>query len=185
MSRIGKLPIAIPKGVTIAISDDNIVTVNGKHGQLTQRITEGIKVEIEGSNVVVTRPGDAPNQRAAHGLYRSLINNMIIGVSEMFSKKMEVIGVGYRATANGQILELALGYSHPILMQMPPEVKMSVEQEKRTNAFITLQSHDFQLLGHVAAKIRSFRRPEPYKGKGIRFVDEVVRIKEGKKSGDK
>jgi len=185
MSRIGKLPITIPVGVTITVSPENVISVKGKHGELKQQMSESVKVSIENSQLTVTRTGDAPDERSAHGLYRALISNMIIGVSDTFSKKMEVIGVGYRAAANGQILELSLGYSHPILIQMPAEIKLLVEQEKRANAFITLQSHDKQLLGQVAAKVRSYRQPEPYKGKGIRYVDETVRVKEGKKSGDK
>jgi len=185
MSRIGKLPITIPQGVTISVSPENVITVKGKHGELSQQMSDSIKVTIEDSELIVSRNGDAPDQRSAHGLYRALISNMITGVSAMFSKKMEVIGVGYRAAATGQMLELSLGYSHPILFQMPPEIKLLVEQEKRANAFITLQCHDKQLLGQVAAKVRSYRAPEPYKGKGVRYVDETVRVKEGKKSGDK
>ncbi len=183
MSRIGKLPIPVPAGVEINVKD-NLVTVKGKHGELSQQVKKSLTIKVEDGQVTVERKSDSPSERSAHGLYRSLINNMIVGVSEQFSKKMEVIGVGYRAAAKGQILELNLGFSHPILMQIPNEVKVEATQEKRQNAFITLTSYDKQLLGHVAAKIRSFRPPEPYKGKGIRYIDEYVRTKEGKKSGD-
>jgi len=184
MSRIGKLPIAIPEGVTVNISETNLVTVKGKHGELVQQVKPSIKITMEGAELIVERKDDSPAERSAHGLYRSLISNMVVGVSEQFTKKMEVIGVGYRAAAQGQILELNVGYSHPIFIELPKEIKLEVTQEKRQNAFIAVTSHDKQLLGHVAAKIRSFRPPEPYKGKGIRYTDEFVRIKEGKKSGD-
>jgi large subunit ribosomal protein L6 len=185
MSRIGKLPINIPSGVTVKIDNDNTVTVKGKLGELTQKINPEIVVKIEDGVLTITRPSEEKQHKAFHGLSRSLINNMIIGVSEGFSKKMEVIGVGYRAVATGQLLELNLGYSHPIIFELPAEVKVLVEQEKRANAFITLTSFDKQLLGHVAAKVRSYRKPEPYKGKGIKFTDEVLRRKAGKSASDK
>lgn len=184
MSRIGKLPIAIPKGVTVEVADDNTVVVKSKNGELSQKVGGNISVNVEEGEIILERSDETPSTRSAHGLYRALINNMVTGVHEMFTKKLEVIGVGYRASANGQMLELNVGYSHPIHMQLPPEVKLEVSQEKRKSAFITLKSVDKQLLGHVAAKIRSFRKPEPYKGKGIRYVDEYVRIKEGKKAGE-
>lgn len=175
----------MPDGVTVKVENDNIVTVKGKGGELTQKINSEIGVKVEEKVIIITRPSDAKHHKAFHGLSRSLINNMVIGVSEGFTKKMEVVGVGYKATAKGQLLELTLGYSHPILFQIPDEVKVSVEQEKRANAFITLTSADKQLLGHVAAKIRSYRKPEPYKGKGIKFADEILRRKAGKSASEK
>lgn len=184
MSRIGKLPIDIPDGVKIDISENNLVTVKGKLGELTQKIHKDMKIEIEGNIINVSRPSDSKIHKSFHGLSRVLINNMVQGVSEGFEKKLEVIGVGYRAEARGQILELNIGYSHPIVMEMPPEIKVDVQQEKRQNAFITLKSHDKQLVGEVAAKVRSFRKPEPYKGKGIRYVDEYVRKKVGKAAAE-
>jgi len=184
MSRIGKLPVNIPDGVKIDISDDNIVTVKGKLGELSQKIHKDIKLEIDGNTINLKRPSDSKEHKSYHGLYRVLVNNMIIGVSEGFEKKLEVIGVGYRATANGQLLELNVGYSHPIVLQLPDEVKVDVQQEKRQNAFITFKSFDKQLVGEVAAKVRSFRKPEPYKGKGIRYVGEYVRKKVGKAAAE-
>ena len=184
MSRIGKLPVNIPDGVKIEVSDDNIVTVKGKLGELSQKIHKDIKLEIEGNTINLTRPSDSKEHKSHHGLSRVLVNNMVEGVSKGFEKKLEVIGVGYRAAANGQLLELNVGYSHPIILQLPDEVKVEVQQEKRQNAFITLKSFDKQLLGEVAAKVRSFRKPEPYKGKGIRYVDEYVRKKVGKAAAE-
>ncbi|NPA67712.1 MAG: 50S ribosomal protein L6 [Chlorobi bacterium] len=184
MSRIGKLPVIIPDGVKIDVSDDNLVTVKGKLGELSQKIHKDIKLEIEGNIINIKRPSDSKEHKSHHGLSRVLINNMVEGVSKGFEKKMEVIGVGYRASISGQLLELNVGYSHPIVFQLPDEVKAEVQQEKRQNAFITLKSFDKQLLGEVAAKIRSFRKPEPYKGKGIRYVDEYVRKKVGKAAAE-
>ena len=184
MSRIGKLPITIPVGVTVS-QKDGVVTVKGKLGELTQKIHNDISLKIEGNIINVERPSDTKEHKAQHGLARALVANMVQGVSEGFEKKLEVIGVGYRATINGQLLELNVGYSHPIILQLPDEIKVEVEQQKRQNAFITLKSHDKQLLGNVAAKVRSFRRPEPYKGKGIRYTDEYVRRKVGKAAAAK
>lgn len=184
MSRIGKLPINVPAGVTIDISKDNVVTVKGKLGELTQKIHPDIKFEKDGDVYNVTRPSDSKEHKSFHGLSRVLVNNMVEGVSKGFEKKLEVIGVGYKASANGQLLEIHVGYSHPIIFELPKEVTLIVEQEKRANAFITLKSFDKQLLGQVAAKVRSFRKPEPYKGKGIRYVGEYVRKKVGKAATD-
>ena len=184
MSRIGKLPIEIPAGVTIDIKD-NFVTVKGPKGELKQSVNPNIKLEIEGNELKVSRPDDTKESRAQHGLYRALLNNMIVGVSAGFKKEMEIVGVGYRATSNGQVLELNLGYSHTIYMKMPPEVKVEAKSERNKNPLITLESADKQLLGQICAKIRSFRKPEPYKGKGIKFVGEVIRRKSGKTAAAK
>ena len=184
MSRIGKAPIAIPAGVTVTIKD-NKVTVKGPKGELSQEINPDIEVKIEDGHVVVTRPSDVREHRSLHGLYRALINNMIVGVSTGYKKEMELVGVGYRATANGQVLELSLGYSHAIYLKLPPEVKVEAKTERNKNPLIILESDDKQLLGQVCAKIRSLRKPEPYKGKGIRFVGEVVRRKSGKSASAK
>lgn len=180
MSRIGKLPINIPSGVTLTVSDDNVVTVKGPKGELVQSVNPDIKVSVEDGVLSVTRPTDEKNHRALHGLYRSLINNMVVGVSEGYRKELELVGVGYRAANNGQILELSLGYTHPIIMQLPKEIKLETKAEKNKNPLIILESCDKQLIGQVCAKIRSFRKPEPYKGKGIRFVGEQIRRKSGK-----
>jgi len=180
MSRIGKLPIAIPMGVTINITKDNVVVVKGKLGELQQAVDPDIKVTVENNEIVFTRPTDQKRHRAMHGLFRSLVANMVTGVSEGFVIKQELVGVGYRATATGQLLELALGYSHNIFFELPSEISVEAVTEKRSNPIITLKSVDKQLLGMVAAKIRSFRSPEPYKGKGIKFVNEVLRRKAGK-----
>ncbi len=180
MSRIGKLPIDIPKGVTITVDSSNLVTVKGPLGELKQKVDPDIKVTIEDNQILVTRPTDQKRHRSLHGLYRSLIANMVKGVSVGFTIEQELVGVGYRAEAKGQNLELALGYSHEILFQIPKEVKVEAKTEKRSNPVITLKSADKQLLGVVAAKIRSLRKPEPYKGKGIKFVGEKIRRKAGK-----
>lgn len=185
MSRIGKLPIEIPGGVTVNVDDNNLVTVKGPLGELSQKVNPEIDVKIEGSIVTVNRPSDAKNHRAMHGLYRSLINNMVIGVSKGFEIKLELVGVGYRAENQGQVLQLVLGYSHHIFLQLPPEVKVEAVTDKRSNPTITLKSYDKQLIGQVAAKIRSFRMPEPYKGKGIKFVGEQLRRKAGKSASSK
>ena len=184
MSRIGKLPINIPNGVNVDVSDQNIVTVKGKLGELVQKIQKDIKVDIKEAEINVTRLSDSKTHKSFHGLSRVLINNMVQGVSAGYEKKMEVIGVGYRALAKGQLLELHVGYSHPIIFELPKEVTVEVQQEKRQNAFITVKSFDKQLLGQIAAKIRSFRKPEPYKGKGIRYVGEYVRKKVGKAAAE-
>lgn len=184
MSRIGKLPIALPAGVTVDVKD-NVVTVKGPKGELKQTINPNIAVAVEDCQVHVTRPNDERQTRAQHGLYRALINNMVVGVSEGFKKEMEVVGVGYRATSKGQVLELALGFSHAIYLKMPPEVKVNAVSERNKNPLITLESADKQLLGQICAKIRSFRKPEPYKGKGIKFVGEIIRRKSGKTAAAK
>ena len=179
MSRIGKLPISIPAGVEFNI-ENNVVTVKGKLGELTQEINPDITFEVEDGTVTLSRPSDSKEHRAMHGLYRSLVNNMMVGVSEGFKKELELIGVGYRASNQGQILDLSLGYSHNIMMAIPDEVKVETTMEKGKNPKVSLTSHDKQLLGMVAAKIRGFRKPEPYKGKGVRFVGEQIRRKAGK-----
>ena len=178
MSRIGKNPVAIPAGVTVEVNG-NIVTVKGKKGQLTQEFSE-VSVKIEDGQVVVERFTDHKDDRSKHGLYRSLINNMIIGVSEGFTKQLELVGVGYRASNQGQRLDIALGFSHNIVLEVVPEVTVETVSEKGKNPIIKLASHDKQLLGQIAAKIRGFRKPEPYKGKGVKFVGEVLRRKAGK-----
>lgn len=179
MSRIGKAIITIPAGVTVT-EENGIVTVKGPKGELTQELKEGISLEQKDGELTVTRPSDSKQHKALHGLYRALINNMVIGVSSGFEKKLELVGVGYRASHSGQKLELALGFSHGIVMELPKEITLNTETEKGKNPIITLTSYDKQLLGMVAAKIRSFRKPEPYKGKGVRFVGENVRRKAGK-----
>lgn len=185
MSRIGKLPIELPAGVTVDVKD-NIVTVKGPKGELKQEVkSDKVAVAVEGSQVKVTRADDARPTRAQHGLYRALIHNMVVGVSEGFKKEMEIVGVGYRATSKGQVLELALGYSHAIYLKMPPEVKVNAVSERNKNPLITLESADKQLLGQICAKIRTFRKPEPYKGKGIKFVGEIIRRKSGKTAAAK
>lgn len=184
MSRIGKNPITIPSGVEVKM-DGNIVSVKGPKGTLTQEIDSCVSLSFEDGVITFSRESDAPAHRAKHGLYRALINNMITGVSEGYKKEMEVIGVGYRATATGQMLELALGYSHPIVLEVPTEIKVSADTQKGKAPVVTLESHDKQLVGQVAAKIRSLRKPEPYKGKGIRFVGEEIRRKAGKSAGKK
>ena len=179
MSRIGQAPIAVPAGVEVAISGDS-VTVKGKLGELSQEVSSGITVKIEDSTITLKRPSDAKEHKAKHGLYRALINNMIVGVNEGFSHTLELIGVGYRASNQGQLLDLALGYSHNFLINIPKEVKIETTMEKGKAPTIKLTSHDKQLLGAVTAKIRSLRKPEPYKGKGIKFQGEHIRRKAGK-----
>jgi large subunit ribosomal protein L6 len=178
MSRIGKNPISIPAGVTVEVSD-TVITVKGKLGQLTQDYAD-VTVKVEEGQLVVERPSDSKDHRAKHGLYRSLINNMIIGVSEGFTKELELVGVGYRASNQGQKLDLALGFSHNIVLEVAPEVKLETISEKGKNPIVKLTSFDKQLIGQIAAKIRGFRKPEPYKGKGVKFVGEVLRRKAGK-----
>jgi large subunit ribosomal protein L6 len=185
MSRIGKNPITIPSGVEVKL-DGNVVSVKGPQGTLSQTVDlTSVSIVIEGSIITLSRDSDAAHQRAKHGLYRALIQNMVTGVSEGYKKQLEVIGVGYRAAANGQMLELSLGYSHPIVFEIPSEVKVSAETLKGKAPVVTLESFDKQLLGAVAAKIRSLRKPEPYKGKGVRFLGEEVRRKAGKSAGKK
>ncbi len=178
MSRIGNNPVAIPEGVTVDVKD-NVVTVKGKLGELTQNY-DSIEIKVEDGNVLVTRSSDSKDQKAKHGLYRSLMHNMIEGVSKGWTKELELVGVGYRASNQGQKLDLALGFSHNIVLSIAPEVKVETVSEKGKNPIIKLTSFDKQLVGQVAAKIRGFRRPEPYKGKGIKFVGEVIRRKAGK-----
>jgi large subunit ribosomal protein L6 len=183
MSRIGKLPIEIPQGVKVNITNDNVVELKGPLGELSQKVDPDIKVEVQGNSIVLSRPTEQKRHKSLHGLYRALLNNNIIGVSKGFEIKQELVGVGYRATATGQLLELAVGYSHTIFLELPPEVKVEAVAERRANPIITLKSVNKQLIGQVAAKIRSFRKPEPYKGKGIKFVDEQLRRKAGKAAG--
>ncbi|MBD5244971.1 MAG: 50S ribosomal protein L6 [Barnesiella sp.] len=184
MSRIGKAPIAIPAGVTVTVSGD-VVTVKGPKGQLSQKINPDLHVKIEDGHVTIERPTDDREHRAQHGLYRALIHNMVVGVSEGYRKEMELVGVGYRASATGQVLELSLGFSHAIYIKLPPEVKVEAKSERNKNPLIILESDDKQLLGQVCAKIRSLRKPEPYKGKGIKFVGEIIRRKSGKSASAK
>jgi large subunit ribosomal protein L6 len=184
MSRIGKSPVTIPSGVEVKV-DGNVISVKGKNGELKQEFDSCVEIQIEGSTITFSRVSDAPDHRAKHGLYRALVSNMIVGVSEGYKKELEVIGVGYRATATGQQLELALGYSHPIVIEFPKEIKVSADTQKGKAPVVTLESYDKQLLGQAAAKIRSLRKPEPYKGKGIRFLGEEIRRKAGKSAGKK
>ncbi len=182
MSRIGKSPITIPAGVTITV-ENLVVTVQGSKGTLTQVVPAEIGIVLEDQVLTVLRPSDSKPHRAAHGLYRSLIHNMVVGVSEGFTKRLELVGVGYRANHQGQVLELSLGFSHNIMMQLPNEVVVNTISEKGKNPIIELSSFDKQLVGMVASKIRAFRKPEPYKGKGVRYVGEIVRKKAGKSGG--
>lgn len=185
MSRIGKMPISIPEGVEINISDDNLVTVKGKLGELQQQVNPDMIVKVEDGTILIERPTDEKQHKALHGLYRALIANMVTGVSEGFKTVQELVGVGYKAQAKGQLLELSLGYSHNIYLQLPKEIKLETVTERGKNPTITMTSHDKQLLGQVAAKIRSFRKPEPYKGKGIKYQGEVLRRKAGKAAAEK
>lgn len=179
MSRIGKSPVTIPSGVEVKV-DGNVVTVKGSKGELTQEMNSCVSMSIEDGTITFTRESDSPDHRAKHGLYRALVQNMIVGVTEGYKLQLEVVGVGYRASANGQKLELSLGYSHPFVMEIAKEVKVSAESAKGKAPVVTLESHDKQLVGQVAAKIRSLRKPEPYKGKGVRFLGEEIRRKAGK-----
>ncbi|MBQ7191932.1 MAG: 50S ribosomal protein L6 [Paludibacteraceae bacterium] len=184
MSRIGKLPIAIPAGVSVTVNADNLVTVKGPKGELQQQVNKLISVSVEDGVCHVTRPNDEKESRAMHGLYRALIHNMVVGVSEGYRKVLELVGVGYRVElAQPQVLNFSLGYTHPIYLGLPKEVKVETKSERNQNPLVILESADKQLLGQICAKIRSFRRPEPYKGKGIRFQGEVVRRKAGKSAG--
>ena len=178
MSRIGNNPIAIPEGVTVDVKE-NIVTVKGKLGELTQPF-DAVEIKVEDGNILVTRSSDSKEQKSKHGLYRSLMHNMVEGVSNGWTKELELVGVGYRASNQGQKLDLALGYSHNIVLNIAPEVKVEAISEKGKNPIVKLTSHDKQLVGQVAAKIRGFRKPEPYKGKGVKFVGEELRRKAGK-----
>lgn len=183
MSRIGKKPIVVAKGVTVTVSPANEVTMKGPKGELTETLDRDIKVEVVNDELIVSRPTDQIRHRALHGLYRSLLANMMKGVTEGFKKELELVGVGYRAAVQGQQIDMALGFSHNIIMDLPKEVKASALAEKGQNPRIILESIDKQLLGQVAAKIRSLRKPEPYKGKGVRYSDEIVRRKAGKSAG--
>jgi len=186
MSRIGKLPITIPAGVEIKVSDTNVVSVKGPLGELTQQVDPIIEVAIDNGNVQVNRNGESKREKSMHGLYRALVNNMVEGVSKGYEIKMELVGVGYRAEMMpDNVLDLVLGYAHHTYIQLPPEVKVEAISDKRSNPTVILKSHDKQLIGQAAAKIRSFRKPEPYKGKGIKFVGEVLRRKAGKAAGKK
>jgi large subunit ribosomal protein L6 len=185
MSRIGKMPITLPNGVEVKINDKNVVSVKGPKGQLTQQVDPDIKVSLEDGVISITRPTDQKRHRSLHGLYRALINNMVVGVSNGFVKDLEVVGVGYRAANTGQLLELTLGYSHPVMFYIPDEVKVTTSQEKGKNPMIKLESADKELIGQVAAKIKSFRKSEPYKGKGIKFEGEILRRKAGKAAAKK
>jgi len=186
MSRIGKIPVNLPQGVSITVEAGNVVVVKGPLGTLTQKVDPDIKVSVEEGAIKVERPTDQPRHRSMHGLYRALINNMVIGVSAGFTIKQELVGVGYRVEAKGQILEFSLGYSHSIHFLLPPEISATAEvARKGANPVLTLKSVDKQLLGMVAAKIRSLRKPEPYKGKGIKFVGEQLRRKAGKSAKSK
>ncbi len=180
MSRIGKQPIALPAKVELSVSANNEITVKGPKGSLTTQVDRDIMVSLEDGNIIVARPTEQKRHKAMHGLYRSLIANMVQGVSEGFSFNLELVGVGYKATATNNILELALGYSHNIFLALPQEVTATALTEKGKNPVVTLASHDKQLLGQVAAKIRGLRKVEPYKGKGVRFVGEIIRRKAGK-----
>ena len=183
MSRIGKLPIAIPAGVTVTVDAENVVTAKGPKGTLTQAVNPIISVNVEGNIVHVTRPNDEKESRSMHGLYRALIHNMVVGVSEGYKKTLELVGVGYRVENQGNLIQFALGYTHPIYLMLPPEVKVETKSERNQNPLVILESADKQLLGQICAKIRSFRKPEPYKGKGVKFQGEVIRRKAGKSAG--
>lgn len=184
MSRIGKLPIILPKGVSVDVKD-NIVTVKGPKGELKQTVNPAIKIEVENGEIKFSRPNDEKQNRAFHGLYRALINNMVVGVSDGYTKTLELVGVGYRVSNQGQILEFSLGFSHNIFMKLPDEIKVETKSERNQNPIVILTCADKQLIGQVCAKIRSLRKPEPYKGKGIRFKGEVVRRKAGKTAAKK
>ncbi len=183
MSRIGKKPIAVPNGVTVTVSPANEVTVKGPKGELKEALDRDIKIEVKDNEILVTRPTDQIRHRALHGLYRSLLANMVTGVTTGFKRELELVGVGYRAAVTGQQIDMALGFSHNIIFEVPKEIKATAVSEKGQNPRIILECNDKQLLGQVAAKIRSLRKPEPYKGKGVRYSDEIVRRKAGKAAG--
>src|SRR6201996_791695 len=183
MSRIGKQPVVLPKGVTVTVSGENVMTVKGPKGELKQAIDRDIKVEVKEGHLEIVRPTDQIRHRALHGLYRALASNMVKGVTEGYKRQLELIGVGFKASNQGNLLDLALGYSHNIIFEIPKELKVGTEQLKGENPKITLEGVDKQLIGAVAAKIRGLRKPEPYKGKGVRYVGEVVRKKAGKAAG--
>jgi len=183
MSRIGKNPVTFTKGVNVSVGADNVITVKGPKGELKQAIDRDIKVEVKDDKIELVRPTDQIRHKAMHGLYRSLVNNMVQGVTEGYVKKLELVGVGFKASSQGNLLDLSLGYSHNIVFEIPKELKVGTAQEKGKNPIITLESIDKQLIGQVAAKIRSLRKPEPYKGKGVKFEGEVLRRKAGKSAG--
>lgn len=183
MSRIGKKPVSVPGGVTVSVGNDNIITVKGPKGELKQTIDRDISVEVKDGQVRFTRPTDQIRHRALHGLYRSIVSNLVKGVTDGYVRKLELIGVGFKAANQGNVLDLSLGYSHNIIFEIPKEIKVATAQEKGQNPVITLEGIDKQLIGQVAAKLRSLRKPEPYKGKGVRYVGEVVRKKAGKAAG--
>jgi large subunit ribosomal protein L6 len=185
MSRVGKSPIPVPAGVTITVSENNLVTVKGPKGELQQAVDTDIKIVQEGAELLVQRPTDQKRHKALHGLYRALLNNMVVGVTTGYKIEQELVGVGYRATNTGNTLDLVLGFSHHYVFELPQEIKVSTTAEKGKNPTIILESNDKQLIGQVAAKIRSLRAPEPYKGKGIKFVGEVLRRKAGKSASKK
>ena len=183
MSRIGKKPVTIPAGVTVTVSADNNIVVKGPKGKLEQTVDRDINLEVKHGQVLVTRPTDQIRHRAMHGLYRALVSNMVTGVTEGFKKELELVGVGYKASNQGNVLDLSLGYSHNIIIDVPKELKVTTTQDKGDNPRIFLESIDKQLLGQVAAKIRSLRKPEPYKGKGVKYKGEYIRRKAGKSAG--
>ena len=183
MSRIGKQPVVLPSGVTVTVGEHNLLTVKGPKGELKQAIDRDIIVEVNNGQVELKRPTEQIRHRALHGLYRSLVSNMVKGVTEGYKRQLELIGVGFKASNQGNILDLALGYSHNIIFEIPKELKLATSQEKGQNPLISLEGSDKQLIGQVAAKIRGLRKPEPYKGKGIRYMGEVVRKKAGKAAG--
>lgn len=185
MSRIGKMPITIPQGVDVTVEKNNLVKVKGPKGELYQQIDKDLEIVIEDGELQIKRPTEQKRHRAMHGLYRSLVANMVQGVSEGFTRSLELVGVGYRCANTGQLLELALGYSHPIYFYVPDEVKLTTKMEKGSNPTVILESSDKQLIGQIAAKIRAFRKPEPYKGKGVRYSGEVIRRKAGKAAAKK
>ena len=186
MSRIGNAPITLPAGVTVAYdAKTSTVTAKGKLGELTQNIDPDITVSVEDNTITVSRPSDQKRHKSLHGLTRALVQNMVVGVNEGYKKTLELVGVGYRASNSGQVLELTIGYSHPVVFALPKEVKVETEMKKGSNPKVMLSSHDKQLIGQVAAKIRSFRKPEPYKGKGIKFEGEILRRKAGKSAAKK
>ena len=180
MSRIGKAPISLPSGVTVEVSKGNLVTEKGPKGELSQQIDSSIEFKVEDNEINISRATDSQRHRAFHGLYRSLVNNMVTGVSEGYKKELELVGVGYRASNTGNLLELSLGYSHPIYFYVPDDISVTAVMEKGKNPLVTLEGIDKQLIGQIAAKIRKFRSPEPYKGKGVRFLGEEIRRKAGK-----
>jgi len=185
MSRVGKLPITVPAKTEVSVADNNVVTVKGPKGTLTEKIDRDIIVKVEDGKIVLERPTEQKRHKALHGLYRALINNMVVGASEGYKKTLDVVGVGFRASNQGQLLELSIGFSHPIYVMLPDEIKVSTVSEKGQPPRIILESTDKQLIGQVAAKIRSLRKPEPYKGKGIKYMGEILRKKAGKSAGKK